>query len=398
MSSILSNIRNNVIYSLNRHMNKLVTLQEQAATGSRINRVSDAPPDAYRILNLKSQVNSIANYIGSLENTTIILGASSTVIGNMMSEVSSTKTALTQITGGIYNTDQRQIIVEKLDSALESMLAFANTRYSGDQYLFGGTSTATAPYQAQYTDGKITSVVYQGSSEKRNTELAPGIRDSAFYVGNDLFALDNRSGLSFVGADTGVAQGQGTSSQKGYSWLEISEPVSGTYRLTVDGGESYVDVAVPPGDGNTKVTNSITGEVLYLDTTGITGTGVELVNAEGTNDIFNTLVTIRDIFANENGLPDAQIEQMRLAMLDSIDEMYNMLNRASVSVGSKINYLDNTKEMLTDVKYNAEDETALIGDADITQVAIELSQTEVLYQMSLSVAGKMMSMSLFDFI
>jgi len=85
-------------------------------------------------------------------------------------------------------------------------------------------------------------------------------------------------------------------------------------------------------------------------------------------------------------------------MLDSIDEMYNMLNRASVSVGSKINYLDNTKEMLTDVKYNAEDETALIGDADITQVAIDLSQTEILYQMSLSAAGKMMSMSLFDFI
>ena len=398
MGSTLSNIRNNLIYSLNRHMNKLVTLQEQAATGSRINRISDDPSDAYQILNLKSQVNSIANNIGNLENTTSILGASSSVIGNMMSEVSSTKTTLTQITGGIYNTNQRQIIVEKLDSALESMVAFANTKYSGGQYLFGGTSTANAPYQAQYTDGKITSVVYQGSSEKRDVELAPGIEDSAFYVGEYLFALDNRAGLSFVGAETGVAQGQGTSSQKGYSWLEISEPASGTYRLTVDGGESYVDVAVPPGDGNTKVTNSLTGEVLYLDTTGITGTGTELVNAEGTNDLFSTLITIRDIVANEKGIPDAQIEQMRLAMLDSIDEMYNMLNRASVSVGSKINYLNNTKEMLTDVKYNAEDETALIGDADITQVAIDISQTQALYQMSLSAAGRMMSMSLFDYL
>jgi len=267
MGSTLGNIRNNLIYSLNRHMNKLVTLQEQAATGSRINRISDDPSDAYRILNLKSQVNSIANNIGNLENTTSILGASSTVIGKMMSDVSSTKTTLTQITGGIYNTNQRQIIVEGLDSAIESMVAFANTKYLG-QYIFGGTSTATAPYQAQYTDGKITSVVYQGSSEKRNVELAPGIEDSAFYVGEDLFALDNRAGLSFVGADTGVVQGQGTSSLKGYCWLEISEPASGTYRLTVDGGESYVDVAVPPGDGNTKVTNSLTGEVLYLDTTG----------------------------------------------------------------------------------------------------------------------------------
>jgi len=397
MSSILGNIRNNIIYSLNRHANKLATLQEQAATGARINRVSDDPSDAYQILNLESQVNSIADYIKNLENTTNILGVSSDYIGSMMSGILDTKTDLTQITGGTYNANQNQSVVEGLDSTLESMVAFANTKYL-NQYLFGGTSTATAPYQAQYTDGRITSVVYQGSSEKRDVELAPGIEDSAFHVGEDLFALDNRDGLSFIGADTGVAQGQGTSNLKGYCWLEITEPVSGTYRLTVDGGESHVDVAVPPGDTNTKVTNSLTGEVLYLDTTGITTTGIELVNAEGTNDIFNTLITIRDIFANENDLPEGQIEQMRLATLDSVDEMYNMLNSVSVSIGFKTNYLDSTKEMLTDIKYNAEDEIALIEDADITQIAIDLSQTEILYQMSLSVAGRMMSMSLFDFI
>ncbi len=398
MSSILGNIRNNVIYSLNRHTNKLATLQEQAATGARINRVSDDPSDAYQILNLESQVNSIADYIKNLENTTNILEASSSYIESMMSEIFKAKKDLTGLTGGIYNESQRQIVVEGLDSALESMVAFANAKYSGGQYLFGGTSTATAPYQAQYTNGKITEVEYQGSSEKRDVELAPGIEDSVFYVGEDLFALDNRDGLSFVGADTGVAQGQGTSNLKGYCWLEISEPVSGTYRLTVDGGESHVDVAVPPGDTNTKVINSLTGEVLYLDTTGITTTGVELVNAEGTNDIFNTLITIRDIFANENDLPESQIEQMRLVTLDSIDEMYNMLNSVSVSVGSKTNYLDSTKLMLTDIKYNTEDEITFIEEADITQIAIDLSQTEVLYQMSLSVAGRMISMSLFDFI
>ena len=398
MSSILGNIRNNVIYSLNRHTNKLATLQEQAATGARINRVSDDPSDAYQILNLESQVNSIADYIKNLENTTNILEASSSYIESMMSEIFKAKKDLTGLTGGIYNESQRQIVVEGLDSALESMVAFANAKYSGGQYLFGGTSTATAPYQAQYTNGKITEVEYQGSSEKRDVELAPGIEDSVFYVGEDLFALDNRDGLSFVGADTGVAQGQGTSNLKGYCWLEISEPVSGTYRLTVDGGESHVDVAVPPGDTNTKVINSLTGEVLYLDTTGITTTGVELVNAEGTNDIFNTLITIRDIFANENDLPESQIEQMRLVTLDSIDEMYNMLNSVSVSIGSKTNYLDSTKLMLTDIKYNTEDEITFIEEADITQIAIDLSQTEVLYQMSLSVAGRMISMSLFDFI
>lgn len=397
MSGILSNVRNNIIYSLSRQTDQLAKLQEQTATGARINRISDSPSEAYQVLTLDSQVSSLANYIKNLGNAVGTLSVSSEVIGSMMSDILTTKTNLTQITGGIYNTSQRQIITEKLDSVLESMVSFANTKNSG-QYLFGGTSTSNAPYQAQYTNGKITSVVYQGSSEKRNIEIAPGVRDSAFYAGKDLFASNNRTGLSFVGAGTGVTQGQGTSSQNGYGWLEISEPVSGTYRLTSDGGASYVDVAVPPGDPNTKVTNSLTGEVLYLDTTGITSTGVELVNADGTNDLFNTLITIRDVFANEKDLPDDQVEQMRLMTLDSIDEIYNVLNASSTMIGSKISYLDNTKEMLTDLKYSAEDQTTLIKEADIAQIAIDLTQIETLYQLSLSVAGKMMSMSLFDYI
>ncbi|HPS54958.1 MAG TPA: flagellar hook-associated protein FlgL [Sedimentisphaerales bacterium] len=397
MGGILSNVRNNIIYSLSRQTDQLAKLQEQTATGARINRVSDSPSEAYQVLTLDSQVSSLSTYITNLENTVSTLGVSSEVIGSMMSDILSTKTSLTQITGGIYNASQRQIIADKLDSVLQSMISFANTENSG-QYLFGGTSTSTAPYLAQYTDGKITSVVYQGSSEERSIELAPGVADCAFYVGDDIFSLDDRGDLSFIGATTGVVQGEGTSSQKGYSWLEISEPVSGTYRLTTDGGKSYVDVAVPPGDSNTKVTNSLTGEVLYLDTTGITGTGVELVNAEGTSDIFNTLITIRDVFNNEKGLPDDQIEQMRLVTLDSIDETYSMLNSASTMIGSKISYLDNTKEMMTDLKYNAEDQTTLIEEADIAQIAIDLTQIETLYQLSLSVAGKMMSMSLFDYI
>ena len=397
MGSILSNIKNNVIYSLNCHTKKLAILQEQAATGSRINRVSDSPSDAYRILNLESQVGSFENYIKNLENTTDILGTSNIAIMKMMSEFSKTEVALIEITGGIYNADQREIVVQQLNSTIETMISLANTEYLG-QHTFGGTSTATAPYQAQYTNGVITSVTYQGSSQKRDVELAPGIQDSAFCVGQDLFSLDNRGGLSFIGVETGVAQGQGTSSLNGHCWLEISSPAAGTYRLTVDGGESYIDVAVPPGDANTKVTNSITGEVLYLDTTAITDTGVELVKAEGTGDIFNALITVRDIFVNENNLPDDQIEQMRLDSLDSIEEMHNMLSHSTALVGSKISYLSNTKEMLTDVKLNTEDSITLIEEVDITQIVIDLSQTEILYQMSLSVAGKMMSMSLFDFI
>ena len=44
------------------------------------------------------------------------------------------------------------------------------------------------------------------------------------------------------------------------------------------------------------------------------------------------------------------------------------------------------------------DEATRLMEADITQIAVDLSQREVLYQMSLSVAGKLMSTTLLDFL
>jgi flagellin-like hook-associated protein FlgL len=50
------------------------------------------------------------------------------------------------------------------------------------------------------------------------------------------------------------------------------------------------------------------------------------------------------------------------------------------------------------VKANNEDENSKLQQADIAQIAIDLSRQQALYQMSLAVAGRMMSLSLIDFI
>ena len=67
-------------------------------------------------------------------------------------------------------------------------------------------------------------------------------------------------------------------------------------------------------------------------------------------------------------------------------------------LGFKIGFLDNLKNSLNNLKYNVEDESTLLQEADIAQIAIDLSRRDVLYQMSLSVAARLMSMSLLDFI
>ncbi|MCX5634598.1 MAG: flagellar hook-associated protein FlgL [Planctomycetota bacterium] len=394
MSGTLNSIYNNVSFALNLQFDALNRLQEQASTGSRVNRASDAPSSAYQILGLNSQGRELTNYTNNLANVSDMLNSSSAVIGSMSSSLVNVKTLITQISSGTYDETARKRTAEGINDILEQIVSSANTK-NMNTYLFAGSNTGSAPYVVQRTNGEITQVTYHGSGEERNVEVAPGINAAAFMVGDSIFRCDDQGQPEFTG-DTGVKAGTGTSSVKGFTWLKVVNDGS-NYKLSIDDGASYVTVPAG-GETNQAVTDSRTGQVLYVDTTGITSTGVELVSMSGTHDIFNTLITIRDILANKNGLPDAQLQTLRENSLGALDEVSNLLLQGSVSVGSKIGFLENLKNNLTDLKGNTADSTTRLQEADIAQIAIDISRHQTLYQMSLSVAGKMMSVSLLDFI
>jgi len=393
MSSSLANVYNNVNYALHLHGAAMTRLQEQASTGSRINRVSDDPSAAYRVMGLNTEQRALDNYTDNLSEIVSLLDLSSTVIQEIASSLTETRVRLTQIAGGIYSEDARQRTAEGIDDMLEQIVSLANTQHMG-QYLFGGGDTTSAPYLVERTNGEITSVTYQGSDENRNVEVAPGVSSSAFYVGDDMFRSDDRAELIFLG-ETGAKTGTGTSTVRGDTWLTVTGS-AGNYSLSIDDGQTTFNT--DGTDTNLAVTNSATGEILYIDTTGITGAGVDMVRAPGTYDVFNTLISIRDILRNEKGLSGDQLRQLQDSSLISLEEVNGLIVEAEVAVGARVGFLDNLKDSLKNLKYDAEDETTRLQEADIAQIAIDLSRREILYQMSLSVAGRLMSISLLDFI
>jgi len=399
MSGSLNNIYNNVSYALYLHSVEMIRLQEQVTTGSRINRPSDDPSCSYRVLTLNSQEKSLGNYINDLSEAVGTLDLSFTVIQGIQSAIVETKVRLTQVMGGIYNEENREQLAEGINDTLEKVVSLANTKHIG-QYQFGGNNTKSAPYLVERTNGKITGVTYQGSLENREIEVAPGIKSSALHVGYDIFHSDDRSDPVFLG-DTGAAAGSGTSSVKGDTWLTVTDDGGGSYDLSIDDGATKVNVAAEVLAGaniaNIAVTNA-SGEVLYVDATNISSTGVDMVSVPGTYNIFDTLISVRDLLRNERELSDAQLRELQDNSLTVLDEINELIVQAEVTVGSKIGFLDNLKESLEKLKYDAEDEATLLQEADIAQIAIDLSRREVLYQMSLSIAGKLMSLSLLDFI
>ena len=391
MSGSLNNIYINVNFALNLHTIAMAILQEQASTGSRINRISDDPTAAYRILGLNTNYKTLDNYVYNLSEAISILELSSTIVEDITSSFTETQMLLTQITSGIYNDAARQRTAEGINDILEQTVLLANTKHM-DQYLYGGTNTGTAPYTVERTNGKITKVTYSGSSENRNIEVAPGVESSAFYIGDDIFSSDDRNTPVFSGY-TGAQSGTGTSSCRGGVWLTVTGS-AGNYDISIDGGTAVNS----NGTQTNLAVKNPSGQVLYVDTTGITGTGTDLVRIPGTFDIFNTLITIREVLENQNGLADAQVLEQAKNLPYSIDEITKVLVKAEVSIGSRIGFLDDLQHSMKNIQYNTEDETTRLQEADIAQIAIDLTRREVLYQISLSVAAKLMSMSLLNYI
>jgi flagellar hook-associated protein 3 FlgL len=321
------------------------------------------------------------------------LQASSTIINNMISEFAEARKYLTQISSGTYNKQNRKVMAEGINDILEQMVTLANTK-NGSQYLFGGSDTTSAPYIVERVDGQISKVTYCGNYEQLDVEVAPGLEQSAFYVGDRIFRSDSREAPIFLGS-TGAKAGTGTSSVTGDTWLTVTGS-SGNYDLSIDGGLSTFHT--DGTDTNLAVTDSRTGQVLYVDCTAINSTGVDMVSVPGTYDIFNTLINLRDILKNEGGFSEEQLQELLENAFNSLEEVSTLLTQTSTSVGYKIQFLDGLKENLEDIKVNSEDELTRLQEADIAQIALDLSRREVLYQLSLSVAAKIMSMSLLDFI
>jgi len=312
----------------------------------------------------------------------------------MTSELADARTRLTQIVGGIYDAESQKRLAEHLNETLEHLVSLASTEHA-NQYLFGGEDSASAPYSVERDGGLIARVVYQGSSETRKIDVAPGLDVEAYHVGDNVFRSWNRGDPVFLGS-TGAAAGTGTSNVRGDVWLTVDH--DGTnYRISIDDGETFVMVPTG-GDPNQAVTDSRTGKVLYVDTTAISSTGIEPVRVPGTYDVFGTLISLRDMLLNGRGLPERELIAYVDQCVAAVEEVRERVVQADVATGSKIGFLNTLKGNLENMQFDTQDAAAELQEADIAQIAIDLSRREVLYEMSLSVAGKLMSTSLLDFI
>ncbi|BET66076.1 flagellin [Opitutales bacterium ASA1] len=163
----------NLVGHLQRLTGRMNTLQEQTATGQRINDPSDDPSAAVRVINYKGERSSIAQYYRNAQRADDIITASTAEVRNIFS-VSSRANEIVSLTSDILGPDAMDAYAIEIDALLEQALVNANSNFNGEP-LFGGTGAAQRPYEAvRDADGRITGINFIGSTTTARFQVAEG--------------------------------------------------------------------------------------------------------------------------------------------------------------------------------------------------------------------------------
>ncbi len=172
-------LQDSALRSIRGNQETLARLQEQATTGRRVRTVSDDPGAATQIMRAEAEARDFEQFrLNGIE--------ASTRMGTEDVVLTSARDLLKQASGlavGVASRDpadpERQAMAAAIGQLRQELVAFGNTRV-GNEYIFGGASSTTPPFQADGT--------YVGDDVVRQIEIDRGVLIPTNHAGDSVFS------------------------------------------------------------------------------------------------------------------------------------------------------------------------------------------------------------------
>ncbi len=200
-------------------LNNLNTVQNQIATGKRVNTVSDNPTGASQALALRATLVDNAQYQTNADAASSFLNASDGALGNATDALQQARTIAVQGASGTQTPETMQALGAQVSGLIRQLTQDANSDIHG-KYLFGGTLTQSPPFQAPATgadptpayvgnNGAINAIVGKNNTLQLNT---PGNQafSGAFKALQDLQTNLNSGNQAAISASIGAVDAQVT--------------------------------------------------------------------------------------------------------------------------------------------------------------------------------------------
>jgi len=387
----------NRLQELNSSLNQT---QEQISTGKRVNRPSDDPVAAARILKLDQELSRIETYqrnAGLAENR---LQQEESALAGSVDVIQRIRELTVQAGNGSLSPNDRKSISSEMKERIGQLANIANTRDASGEYIFSGFQGSTAAFGKDASG----SWVYQGDEGQRVLEIDDGVTVPISDHGKGIYS--SVPAAVFAESDPGNAAAARIDGIQVINDGALSAVSPDDITITVD------TVA-----GTVSAVNSRTGDPLTVTPAAYTsGESFEVAGVQATitdagdgdeftlragerQSVFATIENLIDGLDNiDKGSPAGQAayDDLIAASLQNLDNAQESIVQKQTEIGGRLNAVDSTKSFLEDSSVYSEDIRSQLRDVDYAEAISNLSFQSFVLQAAQQSFAQVSQLSLFD--
>lgn len=384
----------------------LVDTQQQISTGKRVNKPSDDPVAAARILKLDQQLRRVETYERNANLADNRLKQEESALSSSVDIIQRVRELTVQAGSSSLSNNDRQSISAELKERLGQLANIANTRDASGEYIFSGFQGKT-PAFAQTTAGEWQ---YQGDEGQRVLEIDDGVT---------VPISDHGKGI-FVDVPAAISVKENTSTDGYVSNLELVAPrdlrdafspaVPDDLELNVveNAGTGELEItAIDPRNGNvlgTEPSPAVPGEDFRV--AGITLKVDDVQDGDsltlGISDKQSIFGTIENLIAGldttAKGSPkgNAEYDAMIAETLTNLDSGQESVILKQTELGGRLNAVESTTAFLEDSGLYTKEIRSQLQDVDYAEAISNLSFQSFVLQAAQQSFAQVSRMSLFD--
>jgi len=371
-------------------------LMEKIASQKKVNRASDDPVAATRIINIRQSKAAIEQYMKNNDSCKTWISATESTLSGVSKLLDTANGIAIGAMGA--DPDTREIAAANIQAIIDSMRSLANTKWE-DSYLFSGSQTSTQPFASV-----LSAATIQQAQEAADNTFTGTVTSSGTYTGevNKTYAVKITTDGMLAAAEYQF------STDGGRTWNGADLPMAGGPVTFGDGVTLTFDDAAGTkafGENDIFYVNAIAPGYYHGDSENLSMTinrgtnltynisGAEAFTSAGSNSV--------DVFKALNDLKDALNSNNVQGISGQLDNLKNAQHQVTLNqsrCGTKANHIEVVKNSLAEFDKNLNDLLSVVQDADLADIAIRLSMKETALKASYATASKIGTTTILDFI
>ncbi|MDD3311596.1 flagellin [Pseudodesulfovibrio sp.] len=393
-----SQIYSQSLLQMNAALSDIAELNSMTSSQKKLNRPSDDPTGMGKVIELRAYNSALSGYS---DNCTVCgehLSLADEALSQASEQITAAKEVAEQGSTETYTAVQLQAMAIEMEGYLDSLMTIANTKFSAQDYVFGGDDSGEAPYEkglgVTLPNDSLTRADFVSLTGELDSSIAVRF-DSDGAVGTDelTYSYSTDYGETWTTAtlaagdttlDLGAAQAELAS---GAAVTAADDDGNGTQfhlreAVVYTGSENAMSVAI--SESTDVDMNSVGGEI-FGGVDGSTGLAY---------DGDNLFETISDcIVYLENGDYDGVAD-----CLAKLGDAHENVETAAADIGARENKTTYIGSAISVVKSVTANNISGIEDADSAQLVVELEQANYVYEAVLSSSSDIIKMSLLNYI